>query len=495
MAINYDAETLTYPNWVFSMFAFIGFFISVIPLPWHLEAWNTGTCLFMVWTGLACLNQFINSIIWTGNVIDSAPVWCDISTRFILGSAVGIPAASLVINRRLYYIATANAVTITKAEKRRAVMVDLAIGVGIPILQMILQYIDQGHRFNIYEDIGCFPFTYNTWVAYVVSVTWPLVLGCISAVYCVSSIRAFNKRRAQFKELLSNNNNLNSNRYFRLMFLAATEICCTMPLSCWSIYLNVTSQPIQPWKGWDDTHSNFSHVGQYPSVIWHIDQGTAISLETSRWFVIFCAIVFFAYFGFADEARKNYRAAIGSVAKRVGLSTGSFGSTLWSSTGYVCSARSSSNANSHFFSSSNSTAPHHGGTIPVFVSRKVSRQRDSLDSFTDVSGGDGMSYKEKSFNGEISYGAMSLPDVGGALSDLEPSPTDTIAPTLPYPDKAKLKSEAEDDDDDDLHIEISSVRHLSTISILPPPPPAARRPESYTGSEIQSLRKNSTDMV
>ncbi|KAF5381864.1 hypothetical protein D9757_008343 [Collybiopsis confluens] len=462
MAINYDAATLAYPNWVFSMFAFIGFVLSMIPLPWHLEAWNTGTCLYMIWTGLACLNQFINSIIWTGNVINWAPVWCDISTRFMIGSAVAIPAASLVINRRLYYIATANAVTITKAEKRRAVMVDLGIGVGIPVLQMILQYIDQGHRFNLFEDVGCFPFTYNTWVAYIVVVTWPLILGLASITYGIMSIRAFSQRRAQFKELLSINTNLNSNRYFRLMLLAGTEICCTIPLSAWSIYLNVTSQPIDPWKGWDDTHSNFSRVGQYPSVIWHLSSGTAISIETSRWFVVLCSFVFFGYFGFADEARKNYKVAFGSVAKKVGLSTGGFGSTLWSSTG------------------SNSTG--HNGTIPVFVQKKVSRRRDSLDSFTDVSG---ISYKDEktmssSFNGELSYGAISLADVGGALAELEPSPTETIAPTLPSPEKSKLESF--DDEDDGLRIEISSVRS-STILVQPPQPAimsdtVVRRPES-----------------
>jgi len=167
-----------------------------------------------------------------------------------------------------------------------------------------------------------------------------------------------------------------------------------------------------------------------------------ISLETTRWFVILCAVVFFAYFGFADEARKNYRAAFGSVAKRVGLSTGgSFSSTLWSSTG-----SKSSNGQS--------------GTIPVFVHRKVSRPRDSFDSFTDVSGvGDSTSFREKSFAGDVSYGAMSLADVGGALSDLEPSPTDTLAPS--FPPRAKIR------DSEELHIEISSVRHLSIASILP----------------------------
>lgn len=66
----------TYP--LFPIFAFLGFLVSIIPLPWHLQAWNAGTCAFMIWTGLSCLSEFINSIIWRGNVLNVAPVWCDI---------------------------------------------------------------------------------------------------------------------------------------------------------------------------------------------------------------------------------------------------------------------------------------------------------------------------------------------------------------------------------------------------------------------------------
>jgi pheromone a factor receptor len=50
---------------------------------------------------------------------------------------VAIPACSLCINRRLYKIANMKAVMITRSEKRRAVIVDLLIGIGIPILEMI----------------------------------------------------------------------------------------------------------------------------------------------------------------------------------------------------------------------------------------------------------------------------------------------------------------------------------------------------------------------
>jgi pheromone a factor receptor len=48
-----------------------------------------------------------------------------------------IPACSLCINRRLYKIATTKAVVITDTERRRALIYDLLIGVGIPILQII----------------------------------------------------------------------------------------------------------------------------------------------------------------------------------------------------------------------------------------------------------------------------------------------------------------------------------------------------------------------
>ena len=62
----------------FSIAAAIGTVLVLIPLPWHIEAMNTGTCYYMIWTALACLNQLINSIIWAGNFENRAPVWCDI---------------------------------------------------------------------------------------------------------------------------------------------------------------------------------------------------------------------------------------------------------------------------------------------------------------------------------------------------------------------------------------------------------------------------------
>ena len=64
----------------------------------------------------------------------------------MIGLAVAIPSASLCINRRLYHIVSVESVTKTRAEKRRDVLVDLAIGVGIPVLEMILREYTRDHH-------------------------------------------------------------------------------------------------------------------------------------------------------------------------------------------------------------------------------------------------------------------------------------------------------------------------------------------------------------
>jgi pheromone a factor receptor len=152
----------------------------------------------------------------------------------------------------------------------------------------------------------------------------------------VLSIKSFYHRRAQFKELLASNNNLNLNRYVRLMCLASTDLLFTIPLAIWVLWVNVKVVGLSPWISWEDTHSNFSRVVQVPGIYWRSDPYTVASLETLRWATVACSFLFFGYFGFADEAMKNYRSAFYSVAKRVGYSTAATSSGVLSSTGCVC---------------------------------------------------------------------------------------------------------------------------------------------------------------
>jgi hypothetical protein len=140
-----------------------------------------------------------------------------------------------------------------------------------------------------------------------------------STIIVVLTLRAFLKRRAEFNQFLASNSSLTVNRYFRLMGLATTEILLNTPVSVYGIYLNIVDNPIQPWKGWADAHFNYSAVDLIPAFEWRSTFTSEISLELSRWSLVFCAFLFFGFFGFADEARKRYRLAFWAVAKPFGF--------------------------------------------------------------------------------------------------------------------------------------------------------------------------------
>ncbi|KAI3595017.1 putative STE3-like pheromone receptor STE3_Mr7 [Moniliophthora roreri] len=173
-------------------------------------------------------------------------------TKPLFGYSVAIPASSLCINRRIYKMMSTNIFPVTRREKMRVLAEELAIGVGIPLLEMILHYITQGHRFDIFEDIGCVPSIYNTWVAVILIVCWPLAIGIVSTIY--------------------------SNMHVG----------------------------IQPWVSWEDTHYDFWRVGLFPALVWRQLPYKSAAIEMSRWIPVVCAFTFFAIFGTSCEAKKFY---------------------------------------------------------------------------------------------------------------------------------------------------------------------------------------------
>lgn len=120
-------------------------------------------------------------------------------------------------------------------------------------------------------------------------------------------------------EILGVNGMVSFSRYFRLMGLAAADLVLTVPLCSWALYLNVTSAPVHPWLGWADTHENFARVIMVPSVNWHLVDNVANGRELQRWSPIICAFVFFALFGFAQEARRQYVLLVNTIGKWTGI--------------------------------------------------------------------------------------------------------------------------------------------------------------------------------
>lgn len=205
------------------------------------------------------------------------------------------------------------------------------------LLNCIPDYVVQGHRFNILQGVGCLPEIYNTPPAYPLVFMWPPLIGCVSFVYAcaypmnlvlraeltveaVLTLLGFLKHRIQFRQVVSSHGaGMTVSRYFRLMLLSISEMVCTIPIGAYSIYINTAGVTLSPWISWANTHAEFSHVEKVPAIFWRQNRAFLISVVMGQWVYVFAAFLFFALFGFAEEARRHYTTIFWWIMKWFGV--------------------------------------------------------------------------------------------------------------------------------------------------------------------------------
>jgi pheromone a factor receptor len=104
------------------------------------------------------------------------------------------------------------------------------------------------------------------------------------------------------------------------MALSSIEILGTIPIGTYFIVDNAR-EGVGPWESWAFMHSHYSEVSQVPASIWKNNTELTIGLEMYRWLLVACAFIFFAFFGFADEALQHYRLVYTSLTSRIGYPT------------------------------------------------------------------------------------------------------------------------------------------------------------------------------
>ncbi|KAG9039977.1 a-factor receptor [Tulasnella sp. JGI-2019a] len=309
----YDASYPTFP-----ILSILSMVLVAVPAYWQFKAGNVGTSLYITWTFIGNMIYLVNSILWYGNLEQHSRFWCDLCTKLMIGMSVGLPAASLIINRRLYKISTVQTVHVSKSESRRNLCIELALGVGLPVLIMALHIINQGHRYDVVENIGCWPSIYMTPMSVALIFIWPILLSMCSVVYCTLSIRAFFRQRRAFLEVLqSTNSGLNVNRYFRLMALAATELCFGLPFSVYVLAMNISGN-WHPWISWANTHADFNRTEYVPWGIFMLYRNTYIIFQVTRYALPAGGFFFFFYLGLSGEAGQFWARRVESVKRLCG---------------------------------------------------------------------------------------------------------------------------------------------------------------------------------
>ena len=115
---------------------------------------------------------------------------------------------------------------------------------------------------------------------------------------------AFYSHREKFKELFNlKTHGLTKSRYFRLIGFSITMLLLTIAASIAQLVVNLQGQML-PYKSWAAVHRHFNYVfGVRLSEL----TSQQIGANVASWLIpVLVSVIFFIFFGFAQEARKTY---------------------------------------------------------------------------------------------------------------------------------------------------------------------------------------------
>jgi pheromone a factor receptor len=119
------------------------------------------------------------------------------------------------------------------------------------------------------------------------------------------ALRWFVHRRAQFQAVLqSNQSGLTTGRYLRLIALSITEMLFATAMTLFILVVTIEDNGIRPWVSWDFVHADWMRVDQFakilvPQYFW--------DRYLLTWYIIpITSVIFFAFFGFGQEAKAEY---------------------------------------------------------------------------------------------------------------------------------------------------------------------------------------------
>ncbi|KAF9017841.1 STE3-domain-containing protein [Hymenopellis radicata] len=281
----------------FPAIAFIAAATLLLPLPWHWRARNVSTLSLIFWLFLMNMIYGIDAIVWGNTAEELIPVWCDITTKLIIGSTFALPAGCLCICIHLEKVSS------EAPHDIRSYYVS-----GAAVVMMVLHYIVQGHRFDIIEEYGCRPATYYSIPALFIVWIPPIVMAFACLIYAGCALRHFMIRRATFAaHLNSPQSALTASRYLRLILMSIFQMTWSIIMTSYTLWYTAMAIPLRPWTTWADVHSNFARAAQFPKVLLAMSPKTSTAYYFSWWAIPMSTFVFVAFFAFGKEAVDDYR--------------------------------------------------------------------------------------------------------------------------------------------------------------------------------------------
>ncbi|OBT43783.1 hypothetical protein VE00_06314 [Pseudogymnoascus sp. WSF 3629] len=294
-------EPTTAHAYLLPILSLLSILILIVPFIFHLRARNTGACALIAYLTLFNLMVFTNILIWHDN--NFADWWdgailCDIEVKLTWPITVGVAASTMAITRSLAIVLDVENAELnpSKAQRRRKVLVDLAICFAVPLLIVGLHHVVHNRRYLIVAIGGCTDSYSGSWVSILIIWIWPLVFTLINVYYAALVLTRLHRHRYSISTILSTHS-LNTSHFLRLLLLSLLLLLIYLPINIYYFYINL-SQPLEPFS-WAAVHD--------PAVWAVIPYVPAKGVFTfDRYVPVAMAGFVFAFFGVGTEARRIY---------------------------------------------------------------------------------------------------------------------------------------------------------------------------------------------
>ncbi|KAI8459940.1 pheromone A receptor-domain-containing protein [Phakopsora pachyrhizi] len=159
--------------------------LAAVPSAWFMYHGQSAPASLGIWVSISNLVHGINSTVWRVDVVNRAPVWCDIASKIILIYSTGSACSCLCIAKFLAYALSPNAVNLSYDVRKWVNIRNYIFSFGFPIGMIPFHYLYSPNRFILVRTIGCEASYVVTWTSVFFFIIWAPIFGTITAVYTV----------------------------------------------------------------------------------------------------------------------------------------------------------------------------------------------------------------------------------------------------------------------------------------------------------------------
>jgi pheromone a factor receptor len=300
---------------------FLSMFLAYLPLRSFIQRRNVPAISLVVASLIASVFTILNAIIWHS---DEQSIWwkgyglCDVQIALRYPLTTALSASLCALSRGLANcLDTSNGICQpTKAQKRRKIVLDLAICWTVPILQLGLQYIVRDGRYTIGPVFGCAVDLDNSWPTIVIIMIWcPLFI--VANMYYAGKIdlslrsenslidlglllvRFYKHQKAIGRILLNSGSGFRIRPYITMVIITLSLVVIYLPVQM--IFTRQVIPASLNRYSWTEVHNNKNFAPVF------VHTGEAPMLQYRGWTPIATLQLLWAFYGFDDHAMEFYR--------------------------------------------------------------------------------------------------------------------------------------------------------------------------------------------